>query len=154
MSGPVEALRTGKGGGAAVGCDDPELARLPAVVADQDARQGLLGGCTALELLERERAERGNTCRLRRNGSDAGARPRDDRAHGEVTRLHRTADFACLQVGRNDREGALATRDTHGCVHFGTIARGLQKAAQLQEPKLRRRFLPRPLDLIRGPTPT
>ena len=43
MSGPVEALRTGKGGGAAVGGDDPELARLPAVVAGQDARQGLLG---------------------------------------------------------------------------------------------------------------
>jgi hypothetical protein len=48
---------------------------------------------------------------LCRRGTEAGTRPRHDGPDREILRLHRAADFAGLEVGGDDREGALVDCD-------------------------------------------
>ena len=103
---PVEARRAGERRRPPVGGHDPELARLPFGVVREHACERVLGLGAGGELCERTLSVDRDTGGLRRDRSDAGARPRDDRADGEVLRLHGTAHLTCLQVGRDDREGS------------------------------------------------
>jgi hypothetical protein len=109
VAGPGEALVAGEGGGAPVGTHDAELARLAALVLCEDASQRLVGRRAVVELVERALAVDRHACRLGRAGADAGAHPRDDRAHGEVPRLHGATDLPGLEVGGDDRERRLTS---------------------------------------------
>ena len=103
---PVEAGRAGERRRAAVGGHDPELARLPLGIVGEHAGERVVRLGARGELLERALAVDGHAGGLRGDRSDARGCPRDDRADGEVLRLHRAPHLACLEVGRDDREGS------------------------------------------------
>ena len=104
---PVETIGAGECRGAPVGGDEPELARLTARVGLEHAPQCVSRLGTACELGKCPLAVDRNAGGLRRSGADPGAHPRDDRADREVPRLDGTTDLTGLEVGRDDREGAL-----------------------------------------------
>ena len=95
-------------GSRAVGADDAELPGLTPAVVRERGGDGRLG-CQPLVLQQTEdrRAVGRHTGRLGGHSADTGLHPRDDRADGEVPRLHRAADLARDVVDGDDREGRL-----------------------------------------------
>src|SRR4051794_29168504 len=89
---------------AAVRAYEAELACLAVLVLREHPLQRLLRRGAAVELGERALPVHGDARRLCRASSDACACPRDDRADGEVARLHRAAHLSGGQIGGDDRE--------------------------------------------------
>ena len=101
-------------GSRAVRANDAELAGLtPVVVRERRGDRRLRRQALVLEQPEDPRAEGRDPRRLGGHGADAGLHPRDDRADGEVPRLHRTADLARDVVDGDDREGRLGGPAPH-----------------------------------------
>ena len=104
---PRGARGAGERRGATVGGDGAQLPRLPFLVVGEHAPKRLVGFRTPGELVQDARAVRRHAGCLRGDGAEARAGPRDHRADREVLRLHCAPDLACLEVGRDDREGAV-----------------------------------------------